>query len=124
MLRLPAPKGANTSQVAADLEAEGYTDVSAWVDGATGELIVRGATAAGTPFTEAGQATRDKVQRVVGAFRPRPVPPGPAERRKQALAAAEAKAAAGDTAGALTDLLALLRADDTAGGEPGATPST
>lgn len=52
-------------------------------------------------------------------------PPRPTERRAAAIAAAEAKAKRGDTAGALADVLALLRADTPAPpviGTPAARP--
>jgi hypothetical protein len=45
---------------------------------------------------------------VSGAIRSHTPPPSPAQRREQAIRDAERKAAAGDTAGALADVLALL----------------
>lgn len=46
---------------------------------------------------------------VAGAIRAHQPPPTPEQEREQRIADAEAKAAAGDTAGALVDVLALLR---------------
>lgn len=52
---------------------------------------------------------------VAAAVKAHQPPPSAAQRREQALVAAEAKAKRGDTAGALADVLALLRADVPAG---------
>lgn len=60
---------------------------------------------------------------VAGAVRAHVPPPSAGQRREQQLAGAEAKAAAGDTAGALADVLALLRADTPAPPGPGNTPT-
>ncbi len=46
---------------------------------------------------------------VLGAVRAHVPPPTAAQRRAAAITAAERKATSGDTAGALTDLIALLR---------------
>ncbi len=57
-----------------------------------------------------GQELNVDGRTVLGAIRSHVPPPTAAQQRANALSAAEAKAAKGDTAGALADVLALLRA--------------
>ncbi len=57
-----------------------------------------------------GQELNVDGRTVVGAVRSHVPPPSAQQQRANALSAAEAKAAKGDMAGALADVLALLRA--------------
>lgn len=85
------------------------------------ERVVTGRQAVGTRkvqvpgqlvvYEKGGNEADVDGRTVAAAVRAHVPPPTPAQRRAKRLADAEAKAKAGDTAGALADVLALLRAD-------------
>lgn len=56
-----------------------------------------------------GEELKVDGRTVAGAVRSHVPPPSAEQRRADALASAEAKAAAGDTAGALADVLAMMK---------------
>lgn len=80
MITVPAPQNINGDQLAAELQADGYTDVHVTLVG--DHLEVRALTESGY---EVGEQSRSKIEQVVAAHVPKPVGANADEALRDAL---------------------------------------